>query len=225
MPPLNTGCSTPLHSQHPTTPTYEHGHPATRRIHQVSGHIYPYPTPHTSPVQHKHQSSSASRRSPQHWRYVESSSSTDHPSSRSRESSEEPNTQKPKTKKERNKKAQTEYCGRQILSSCMAKLQNVLCKGNPDLLTLAAPRSEVPNGGWRLLKSNNINKDVKNPLVVNKTDILTSSITIHKQSNLLFKQIDSHLRQIGQHSFANELAHSVAFRGCGEFRSFEKARL
>lgn len=223
MPPLSSGCSTPMCSHHPITPTYEHGHPATRQIYQVSGHIYPYPTPHTSPVQHKRQSSSASRRSPQHWRYAESSSSTDHPSARSRESSEEPDTQKPKTKKERNKKAQTEYCGRQKLTGCMGCLQNVIWKPNPNISTLAAPRPEVPNGGWRPLKSNNINKDLKNPLVFNKTDVLTTSITMHKQSNLLFKQVDSFLRRIGHHGFANELAHSVAFRGCGEFRSLEKA--
>jgi hypothetical protein len=105
----------------------------------------------------------------------------------------------------------------------MAGLQNILWEGSPNLSTLAAPRPEVPNGGWRPLKSNNINKDLKNPLVVNKTDVLTSSITTHQHSNLLFKQVDGYLRQIGQHGFADKLAHSVAFRGCGEFRPLEMA--
>jgi hypothetical protein len=147
----------------------------------------------------------------------------DHQSARSRESSEEPASEKPKTKKERNKKAQREFCGRQELSGYMALLQNVNLEVNANLPTLAAPRPEVPNGGWRPLKSNNINKDLKNPLFVNKTDVLTTSITILTEDNLLFKQVIARLRRNGEHDFADELAHSVGLRGCGEFRPLQEA--
>lgn len=209
-----------------TTPAYNpHETSVVHRLQQNAGQVtgqYPYPTPANSPVEAsmRVRNSSGSRHSPRHWRYEESSDSA-----RSRQDSESSETEKPKTKKERNKKAEREYCGRQQLSSWMADLQNVCLEVNPNMATLAAPRPSVPNGGWRPLKSNNINKDMDNPLSVNKTDALASSITVIHQSNVLFAQIIELLRDEGKNDLAREVAESVGNRGCMGFRLLGKPKL
>ncbi|KAF2786665.1 hypothetical protein K505DRAFT_330200 [Melanomma pulvis-pyrius CBS 109.77] len=176
---------------------------------------YPYPTPANSPVEASMggKNSTGPCRLARHWRYEESSDSA-----RSQQGSETSETEKLRTKKERNKKAEREYCGRQQLSSWMADLQNVCLEVNPNMAILATPRPGVPNGGWRQLKSNNINKDMDNPLSVNKTDALASSITIIKDSNVLFAQIIDFLREEGKEDFARLVAESVENRGCTGFR-------
>jgi len=141
----------------------------------------------------------------------------------------------------RNKKAQREFCGRRKQSGSLASLQNACLKVNPNMALLAAPRPDAPNGGWRPLKSNNINKDIENPLFVNKVDVMASSTTVILQDTLLFAQVIEKLRhmrdamrqasnnlrtpelehlmgELGLHAFADELAEAVSNRGCVGFR-------
>ena len=148
---------------------------------------------------------------------------------------------KHKSKKPRNKKAQREFYGRQKQSGSLASVQNALLEVNPNMAILAAPRPDVPSGGWRPLKSNNINKDIENPLFVNKVDVMATSTTVILQDNMVYAQVVERLRRMGDtvmragdrlraagledlidelglYEFADELAEVMSNRGCIGFR-------
>ncbi|KAF2707059.1 hypothetical protein K504DRAFT_504245 [Pleomassaria siparia CBS 279.74] len=186
---------------------------------QANHASFAYPTPHNSPVDTLANLNhlSASRRSPRRYRYADNTISN-----HANEASEAERRRKFATgirmMSMRNKKAAREACSRFKLSDSMANVQNVCLEVNPNMGSLAAPRRNVPNGGWRPLKSNNINKLIENPLKINKEDALWAVTTIVQQSNGLFEDVDHVLRKLGHREIADRLAYSVRNRACAGFR-------